>query len=80
MTYEKIIEIISESSAIPTNEIASEDALKEIGIDSLKIVELIINIEDGLNINFEDSDLNPAELINVEDVFVLIKKYVNIEG
>lgn len=50
------------------------DNLKEIGIDSLKMVDLFVKIEDYFKIRFNDSLLNVQGIQTVGDVLVLIEK------
>jgi acyl carrier protein len=58
------------------NEILTTDSLSSIGIDSLAMVELIVSLEDGLDITFDDSDLDPAQLTTVGAIVDLVTKYV----
>lgn len=76
---ENIKKIIALVSVISANEINTNDSLASIGIDSLKMVELIVTIEDELNIKFDDSELNPMQLSTVESIIALSNKYLNIE-
>ena len=55
-------------------EIGLSDNLKEIGIDSLKMVELFVKIEDYFEIRFNDSLLNVQGIQTVGDVMSLIEK------
>lgn len=72
---EMIKDIIEKISIIPFEEINTDDSLISIGIDSLKSVELIIELEDGLNIKFDDGDLDPSKLNSVQNIIDLVKKY-----
>ena len=63
-------------SAVPEDEIELEDNLVDIGIDSLKKVELIIKLENELNIKFDDGELDPNKLITVKSILELAGKYV----
>lgn len=69
-----IINIISELSIILPSEISFEDYLIDIGIDSLKTVQLIIDIEDSFGIRFKDSDLDSEKLQTVGSLIELVKK------
>ena len=73
---DKVLNIISELSVLSENEINLEDKFADIGIDSLKMVELIISLEDGLNIKFDDGELNPNNLTSVKNIMELTEKYV----
>lgn len=70
-----ILKIISEQSIVSLNEIGIDDTLSSIGIDSLKMVELIVALEDGFDIAFDDSDLDPSQLPTVGAVIDLVGKY-----
>ena len=71
-----IFKIISEQSIVPQNEIDVDDSLASIGIDSLKMVELVVALEDGLGITFDDSDLDHSQLSTVGAVIDLVGKHV----
>ena len=73
---EKLFEIIAGLSVVSKKNIELEDEFAHIGIDSLKIVELIVKIEDEFNIKFEDSELNPVKLLFVKNIVNLTEKYV----
>jgi len=71
----KIINTISKLSVLSDSEINLEDKFTDIGIDSLKIVELIIKLEEDLNIKFDDVELDPSKLIVVKNILELTEKY-----
>jgi len=71
-----IINILAGQAIVDSIEIQGEDSLASIGIDSLKMVELIVALEDELTITFEDSDLDPALLPTVNAVIELVRKYI----
>lgn len=57
-------------------EINLDDALQEdIGLDSLLMVTLLVELEEAFEIELEESDMNPYDLLTVEDVLTLVKKY-----
>ena len=74
---QKLLNIISGLSVLSTDEIALEDKFTDIGIDSLKIVELIVSVENELNIKFDDSELNPGKIIMVKNIMDLTGKYAH---
>lgn len=53
----------------------SETNLKDLGIDSLRIVQVLIQIEESYSLTFNESDLNPDTLITLGDLSDLVKKY-----
>lgn len=71
---EKVNEILKEKSFCV--EIISDLKLREdLGLDSLNMVELMVEIEDKFNIEIEESDLDPAELQTVGQIYALVEKY-----
>ena len=57
-------------------EIQDSDVLRDIGIDSLGYVDLIIKLEDQFSIAFDDSDLNIDNLSTVESIVKLVERYI----
>ena len=47
----------------------------DLGFDSLSLVELIVDLEDRFNIEIEESDLDPAQIKTVGQVYALVDKY-----
>ena len=71
---ENVNEILKKKSFC--DEITSELKLREdLGLDSLNMVELMVEIEDKYNIEIEESDLDPAALQTVSQIYDLIEKY-----
>ena len=75
MSEEKIREIIFELSGM---EITDNNASlqEDLALDSLAMVMLLIEIEEAFGIEFDESDMNPFELNTVQDVIVLVSKYL----
>ncbi|MBE6799014.1 MAG: acyl carrier protein [Ruminococcaceae bacterium] len=44
-------------------------------LDSLMMVTLILELEDRFNIQLDESDMNPFELVTVDDVLKLAERY-----
>lgn len=76
MIKEKINTVISE--VVFWEEALEPDiCLKsDLGFDSLGVVELIVKLEEVLNIQFEESDLDPQEIVTVRDIYELVERYV----
>lgn len=56
--------------------ITAEMELKgDLGIDSLSLVELVVDLEEHFNIEFDESDLDPANLKTVGSIYSLVDKY-----
>ncbi len=73
---EKIVFNILKESCF-CEEIKLKNKLKEdLGLDSLSMVELILTLEETFSIEIDESDLDPAALLTVEDICNLADKYV----
>ena len=72
---EVITKRISEASTV-TEQIEKTDLLKDAGIDSLKLVELVITLEEDFNLRFTNSDLEPTKIKTVQDVHDLVTRYL----
>lgn len=46
--------------------------LKDLGLDSLDVVELLLELEDSYGIHFDDTDM--AEVVTVRDFFAAVEK------
>lgn len=74
-TNEKVVEILKELSGL--DEIQLADSLQsDVGLDSLGMVTLLIELETVLEIELKESDMNPFDLKTVSDVVALACKYV----
>lgn len=72
--FEKVAEILK--SMIGEVEVSSEDSLEnDLALDSLALVNLLLDIESEFKIELNESDLNPFDLITVGDVVELVRKY-----
>ena len=73
-TAEKTTTILQELSGC--DEIAPESDLHDdLGLDSLEMVALLVELEEVFQIELRESDLDPLELRTVTDVIALIKRY-----
>ncbi len=58
----------------------SAKLIEDLGLDSLKMVTLLIEIEDAFGIELDESDMNPFDLVTVNDIVTLARKYVSEDG
>lgn len=71
---DKIKEILFELCG--ASDISLQNKLKEdLALDSLQMVTLLLMIEEKFQITLDESDMNPFELITVDDILLLLKKY-----
>lgn len=66
MVYDKIVEIISDKMDIEAEEISMDSSFESLQIDSLDMVELVMDIEEAFDITVEDSEglKTVADLVN----------------
>lgn len=73
---QRIIAVIQELCPVDTR-ITEEMLLKEdLGFDSLKLVQLLVLIEEKMGFEFEESDLDPSSLVSIGDYNRLVAKYL----
>mgnify|MGYP003399600371 CR=1 FL=1 len=75
---EKVYEIIQNLCG-KSNVMLNNELQKDLGLDSLMLVSLLIEIEEVFSIELDESDMNPFELLIVGDVIELVERYVEIE-
>lgn len=63
------------SIATISENIEKNDNIKDIGIDSLRLVELILTLEETFNLQFSNQELEPASIVTVDDIYNLVEKY-----
>ncbi len=75
MVVEAINEVLLANSffeGVITNNLSLAD---DMGFDSLRMVELIVALEERFNITFKESDLDPDVINTVGDLYTLVDKY-----
>lgn len=70
----RVFDILSELSSVEVNDL-SQSLASDIGLDSLGLVTLLLQLEEELGICFDESDMNPYDLTDAGDVVALVKKY-----
>ena len=74
-SFDTVSEILSELSGVE-NIYAEQDLQLDLGLDSLQLVTLLIMLEESFQITLNESDMNPFDLINVNNVINLVEKYL----
>ena len=73
-TIDKVKQILSELSGIEN--IHEDNQLQsDLGLDSIQLVSLLIMIEESFDIILDESDMNPFDLVSVQDVIDMVEKY-----
>ena len=67
MILDKIKELLAEKADIDTESVTAETKFSDLGIDSLDIVELLMNIEDEFGVNIEpDESLATVDIASID--------------
>ncbi len=71
---EKVKDILFELSGM---EITENDAMlqEELGMDSISMVTMLVEIEEIFDIELDESDMNPFDLTTVQNVIDMVGKY-----
>lgn len=72
---EGVLKILSDLSGVSVNE-AQMKLVEDIGLDSLMLVTMLIEIEEEFNIELNESDMNPYDFITAGDVIAMTERYV----
>ena len=72
-TAGQVLEILEELALTkPTPDMT---LLGDLQMDSLRLVMLLVTLEDTFGIELDESDMNPFALVTVQDVIALAQKY-----
>ena len=72
----QVIEIVEELSLMTIQD-TDITLTGDLSMDSLRMVMLLVTLEDTFEIELDESDMNPFFLITVQDVIDLVMKYVS---
>jgi acyl carrier protein len=72
---EKVIEFISEKSGIPNQDITKDSKLEHLELDSLDVIEIVMEIEREFKIRIPDIEIENIKIVG--DLFNIIKKYTD---
>ena len=75
---ERVVDIIRELSGAENVELDAS-LQEDISLDSLGKVTLLIIIQDEFKIVLDEADMNPFDLVTVNDVVTLVRKYTEAE-
>lgn len=62
-TQLKVINIIAEKLSVPQGNITIDSTFKDLGADSLDIVEIIMNFEESFGIEIKDEDAEAIKTV-----------------
>lgn len=75
---EKTFKVLKSVSGVEINR-EEDHLLEDLALDSLKMVLLLVELEEAFEISLDESDMNPFDLITVGDVVRLAEKYCGDE-
>ena len=70
---EKLLKVLTELSG--KKGIKMTDKLESLGLDSLAMITMIINIEEAFEVELDEKDMNPYNFETVKDVLNMVNKY-----
>ena len=73
--FDKVKTILSELNGAESIE-PEHELQKDLGLDSLQMVTLLLLLEENFEILLEESDMNPFALTTVQHIVDLIEKYI----
>lgn len=74
-TFDKVTEILSELSGKETV-CLDHELQNDLGLDSLQMVTLLMMIEETFEIILDESDMNPFDMLTVQNAVDLVEKYL----
>ncbi|MBQ9061679.1 MAG: acyl carrier protein [Eubacterium sp.] len=74
MTFDKVREIMAETLNLDEADIKLEATLKDLGIDSIDAVELVMALEEAYDVKIADEEA--ATLEKVSDIVTFIEKKI----
>ena len=76
---DKVFDLIEELCLVSVRDTKMK-LIEDLAMDSLRMVMLLVSLEDVFEIELDESDMNPFALITVGDVVALAMKYVSSTG
>lgn len=70
----RTVKVLEDLTLISVEDL-NKELIKDLALDSLRLVMLLVNLEETFEIELDESDMNPFQLITVQDVVNLVNKY-----
>ena len=71
----EVVKLLEDLVLVPVEGL-DKKLIADLAMDSLRLVLLLVNLEETFHIELDESDMNPFFLITVRDVVNLVNKYV----
>ncbi len=72
---ERVFQLLRKLSGVDKTD-EKDTLLGNLGLDSLNMITMLLDIESEFDIRLNESDMNPYDLVRVSDVINLVEKYV----
>jgi acyl carrier protein len=72
MIFEKVKEVIVEQLGVDEEEVALETSFEDLGVDSLDLFQIVIELEEAFNVRIEDAE----SIKTVEDAVKYIESKI----
>ncbi len=73
---ETITELIRNVISLDANrEIKDDENLIDLGLDSIKTIEIVVELEDGFDIEIDEDDLMLDNFSTISKIIELVKRY-----
>ena len=72
----EVVKLLEDLVLVPVEGL-DKKLIADLAMDSLRLVLLLVNLEETFHIELDESDMNPFRLITVRDVVNLVDKYVS---
>ncbi len=60
------------------NEIGIDESLLDLGLDSIKTIELVVELEDCFDIEVDQDDLIIDNFTTISKIMELVNRYINV--
>ena len=77
-TNEKVINIVGNISGV-SNICLNTELKKDLNLDSLDMVTILLELEECFELVLDESDINPYDLKTVRDIIELITQYIGYD-
>jgi acyl carrier protein len=76
-TKDRVIGIIRDCCALTEINITAKSNIKDISLDSLSFIQMIVNLETEFGIEFDDESLNIRDYTSVQDIITTVEGLQN---
>lgn len=70
-TFEKICKIVADNTDISSESVSPETTLYELGLDSIDLVDLVMEIEEAFSVSIPDEEFENIKVVS--DIIALIE-------